>query len=161
MMEGGKKQHTNSDDGDCSMCFLFSCLNIEMDINDHQLWCADRLSNQNSRESGIRAARAQQPKQSVPTDCCLKVSPYTCVYKHSNARIRVGFEGTGTNGFGALHHAWKSNHRHSCHIKQEKVHFIASNVSKKIKKEEGRVNKPGVPQPPQNSSFIQKKNPEP
>lgn len=73
-----------------------------------------------------------KPKQSVATHCCLKVSSYTCVYKHSNARIRVGFERTGTNGFGDLHHAWKSNHRHSCHIKQEKkVHFIVSCVSKK------------------------------
>lgn len=28
-------------------------------------------------------------------------------------------------------------------------------------REEGRVNKPGVPQPPQNSSFIQKNTPSP
>lgn len=28
-------------------------------------------------------------------------------------------------------------------------------------KKEGRVNKPGIPQPPQNSSFIQKNTPSP
>lgn len=89
-----------------------------------KIW--ERISDQSSK--------SPKPKQSVPTHCCLKVSPYTCVYKHSDARIWFGFEGTGTNDFGDLHHACESNHRHSCHIKQKKVCFIASYISARKKK---------------------------
>lgn len=71
----------------------------------------------------------------------------------------MAFEGTIANGLGGLHHAPKSNHRHFCHIEEEEnVHFGAGEASKERERErEGRVNKPRVPQPPQNSSFTEKK----
>lgn len=93
--------------------------------------CVIKIWGRISHQSNERP----KPKQSVPTQCCLKVSPNTCVYKHSDARIWFGFEGTGTNGFWWLTSCLGSLITDTLVISsRKKVHFTASCVSTKKRK---------------------------